>query len=236
MSKLNATAIISARANSKGIKDKNLKCIGDKNLVQISIEQALRTCEIVILSSDSNKINDFGRQYDNVFVIDRSVNLAEDMTPKIPVLKNAIEIYEKEVGKCSEIIFDFQPTSPLRKDSSILKSYKLLKENSNSSNLVSVSPTTYHPSYNLLKFKENNEVDLLNRTSTPITGRNMLPETYKLNGCIFIWRKKFLMSNVDNRIILNNTMGFIISETESLDIDSQNDLDYVRYLSEKLSK
>ena len=34
----------------------------------------------------------------------------------------------------------------------------------------------------------------------------------------------------------DKTIGFIISETESVDIDTQNDLDYVRYLSEKLSK
>ena len=108
MSKLNATAIIAARGNSKGIKDKNLQLIDQKNLVQISIEQGLRNCEIVILSSDSNEINEIGRQYEDLFIIDRDTELAKDETPKLPVLRNAIEIYEKEVGKCSEIIFDLQ--------------------------------------------------------------------------------------------------------------------------------
>ena len=61
MSKLNATAVIAARANSKGIKDKNLQYIDKKNLVQISIEQGLRTCNTVILSSDSKEINEIGR-------------------------------------------------------------------------------------------------------------------------------------------------------------------------------
>ena len=91
MSKLNATAIIAARANSKGIKNKNLQNINKKNLVQISIEQALRTCETVILSSDSVEINEIGRQYDGVFIIDRSAELAKDETPKlntVPELKS----------------------------------------------------------------------------------------------------------------------------------------------------
>ena len=146
MSKLNATAIIAARANSKGIKDKNLQYINKKNLVEISIEQGLRTCEIVILSSDSSKINEIGKQYDNVFIIERHAELSEDETPKLPVLRNAVEIYEKEVGKCSDIIFDLQPTSPFRKDESILKSYELFRKDDDSTNLVSVSSTSFHPS------------------------------------------------------------------------------------------
>ena len=236
MSKLNATAIIAARANSKGIKNKNLQNINKKNLVQISIEQASRTCETVILSSDSAEINEIGRQYDSVFIIDRSAELAKDETPKLPVLRNAIEIYEKEFGKCSDTIFDLQPTSPFRKDDSILKSFELFQKYVDSTNLVSISSTSFHPSYNLLEFKENNEVELLNRTSKPITGRNMLPDIYKMDGCIYIWRKEILMTNVENRVILNNTIGYRVSEIESLDIDNQEDLDYARYISEKLTE
>ena len=148
MSKLNATAIIAARANSKGIKDKNLQYINKKNLVEISIEQGLRTCEIVILSSDSSKINEIGKQYDNVFIIERHAELSEEETPKLPVLRTSVEIYEKEVGKCSDIIFDLQPTIHLEKWS-ILKSYELFRKDDDSTNLVSVSSTSFHPSYNL---------------------------------------------------------------------------------------
>lgn len=234
MSKLNATAIIAARANSKGIKDKNLQYIDNKNLVQISIEQGLRTCNTVILSSDSKEINEIGRNYKGVFVIERNLELAKDETPKLPVLRNAIELYEEEVGECSEIIFDLQPTSPLRKDDSILKSYDLFRKYDNASNLISVSSTSFHPSYNLLEFTKDNEVELLNKISEPITGRNLMPETYKMDGCIFIWRKEILMMNLENRVILNNTIGFRVSDIESLDIDTQEDLDYARYVSEKL--
>ena len=75
MSKLNATAIIAARANSKGIKDKNLQHIDKKNLVQISIEQGLKTCEIVILSSDSHEIREVGREYKDVFIVERNLDI-----------------------------------------------------------------------------------------------------------------------------------------------------------------
>ena len=158
------------------------------------------------------------------------------ISPKLPVLRNAIEIYEDRLGNCSDIIFDLQPTSPFRKDESIFKSYKLLDQNNKLTNLVSISSTSLHPSYNLLEFKKNNKVELLNRPLEPITGRNMLPDTYTMDGCLCVWRTKALMNNQENRVILENTVGFKVTNIESIDIDSQEDLDYARYVSKKLFK
>ena len=234
MEKINSTAIIAARKDSKGIKDKNLQKIGNTPLVEISILQATRTCKNVLVTTDSPEIISLAKKYKDVFVVNRNKQLAKDDSPKLPVLQNAITVAESEGLVCNDFIFDLQPTSPFRRDDSILKSYELLKKYDKSSNLVSVSPTSYHPSYNLLAFKEENGVELLHKTSEPITGRNMLPSTYKMDGCIFLWKKQILMNNFDNRIILSNTIGYKVSKIESLDIDTPEDLDYARYISKKL--
>ena len=56
MEKINSTAIIAARKDSKGIKDKNLQKIGNTPLVEISILQATRTCKNVLVTTDSPEI------------------------------------------------------------------------------------------------------------------------------------------------------------------------------------
>ena len=39
------------------------------------------------------------------------------------------------------------------------------------------------------------------------------------------------MTNLENRVVLNNTIGYKVSKIESLDIDTQEDLDYARFVS-----
>ena len=121
MNKIKALAIICARKNSKGIKNKNLSKIGEKSLIQICIEQALRCVEDVVVSSDSTEVLDIARTYDSVVIIDRPSDLAQDTTPKLPVLQHALE----QVSTQYDIIFDLQPTSPLRTDESIFNSFNL---------------------------------------------------------------------------------------------------------------
>ena len=54
----NLIAFIPARKGSKSIKNKNLKLINKKTLVEITIDQAIKSkiFKKIILSSDSNKI------------------------------------------------------------------------------------------------------------------------------------------------------------------------------------
>ena len=60
----NLIAFIPARKGSKSIKNKNLKSINKKSLVEITIDQALKSkiFKKIILSSDSNKILDIGKK------------------------------------------------------------------------------------------------------------------------------------------------------------------------------
>ena len=62
--KNNLIAFIPARKGSKSIKNKNLKLINKKSLVEITIDQALKSkiFKKIILSSDSNKILDIGKK------------------------------------------------------------------------------------------------------------------------------------------------------------------------------
>ena len=63
----NLIAFIPARKGSKSIKNKNLKLINKKSLVEITIDQAIKSkiFKRVILSSDSKKILEIGKKKKN---------------------------------------------------------------------------------------------------------------------------------------------------------------------------
>ena len=60
----NLIAFIPARKGSKSIKNKNLKLINKKSLVELTIDQAIKSkiFKRVILSSDSKKILEIGKK------------------------------------------------------------------------------------------------------------------------------------------------------------------------------
>ena len=61
--------------------------------------------------------------------------------------------------------------------------------------------------------------------------RQQLPQTFKSNGAIYIFSKKqFLKAS---GFPINNTIGYLMNKSESLDIDNFNDLKKVKKILKK---
>lgn len=224
MKKIKASAVICARKNSKGIKNKNLSRLNGEPLIKICIEQAIRCVEQVIVSSDSQEILDIAKSYNSVITIERPSDLAKDTTPKIPVLQHAIKEVEERGIEVSDIVYDLQATSPLREDESILNTFDMFIKEEEAENLISINKTSIHPSYNLVTKDRDSKVRLLEEPKEPVTGRNLLPETFLINGLIYVWRKNALMKRINNNIIGDFTISYETEMVESLDIDTEDDL------------
>ncbi len=219
-----AVVVICARGGSKGLKNKNLTKLNGKPLIGYTIEQSIRCFENIVISSDSDEILDFSSQYKNVQILKRPKSLSGDKTPKIPAIQHAV----KTLNMQEEIVIDLQPTSPLREDETILKGIRKCKKLKKWDNLVSISLSKYHPKYNQIKINSN-KIKLLDEPKKPLTGRNLIEETYIINGSFYIWNKESLMKN-DNSIIRQNSYYIITDVKESVDIDTKLDLKFAEYL------
>ena len=111
----NVLAVIPARGGSKGIPRKNMRLMHGKPLIAYAIENALMcdgVCDVVI-SSDSEEILAFARQYNGVLGLDRESQLAQDAITLDPVVYDAVLRAEEDRGIAYDVVITLQPTSPL---------------------------------------------------------------------------------------------------------------------------
>ena len=80
--------IIPARSGSKGIPNKNIKFLGDKPLLQYTIDTAIKSkiFDDIILTTDSKKIETLGKDLGLKNTLIRPSDLAMDETPMLLLL------------------------------------------------------------------------------------------------------------------------------------------------------
>ena len=78
-------AVILARSGSKGLKNKNIKKLGNKPLVSWTIDEAKKSKKIdmIILSTDSIKIAKIGKKKKIQVPFLRPKNLSGDKSPSV---------------------------------------------------------------------------------------------------------------------------------------------------------
>ena len=125
-------AVVAARGGSKGIKNKNLRKIGNKELVLhvINTLSLIKTIDTICLSSDSSKIIKVVKEKFPNVQIDYRKKLSGDKVPLTSVAKSVSEKYNKK-GDIHEIVLQVAPTCPFIKKNTIeLIIQKLIKKES----------------------------------------------------------------------------------------------------------
>ncbi len=213
-------AVIPARAGSKRIPSKNTKILGNKPLIQWTIDAAknVRNIDDILVSTDCPKIKELLRDEKRIICLDRPSKLATDEASTMDVLFHVLDNQTKTND--GDLIVLLQPTSPLRSAAQIENAIQAFNPNKHDS-LVSVKATSENPFHTYYVSESNifpvaDKKFLLQRTQDH-------PKTLLLNGAIYIASKGYLNTN---KSFVGDKLGFYeMDEISSIDIDELEDFE-----------
>jgi N-acylneuraminate cytidylyltransferase/CMP-N,N'-diacetyllegionaminic acid synthase len=223
---------ICARGGSKGIKNKNIRELGGKPLIALSLQQAhgSRLFDLIAVSSDSVEILDVAHNHGADLIIDRPAEMASDTAAKLPAIRHCVEQAEQFVSERFDVIVDLDVTSPLRLIEDIQGAVDLL-ERTHVSNVITAAPARRSPYFNLVELGDDGVVRLSKSLKKPIVCRQDSPQCFDMNAAVYAWTRTALF---ENPTIFNaDTRLFVMPEERSIDIDSELDFDIVDIIMRK---
>lgn len=222
--------IITARKNSKGIKNKNLQKINNKELIFYPIKAALNSKLIneVVVSTDSRKIAKISKKYGAKIPFIRPQKLARDNSPSYQAILHCI-LYLQKKNKHYDYVVLLEPTSPLTTSLDIDKALKKLITNKiNASALVTVTKAQQsHPIF-LIKKRKNNLIEPYLSKSFKFRRRQDITKTYFFDGSLYISKvKTYLKKKTFNH---SKTLAHELNKYKYIEIDDKIDLQIARLL------
>lgn len=217
---------ICARGGSKGVVNKNIRLIEGKPLIAYSIEQAKQSklFEHIVISTDSDEIAQAAKKYGAEVFFKRPAHLAEDTSPKIPVIRHAFEASEAYYKEKFDVLVDLDATSPLRTSDDIVQAYKKFKQD-DADNLITAMPSRKSPYFNIVEVSPDGKISRSKSLPQTVTRRQDAPKCYDLNASIYIWKRDVLLT--ENTLYLNKTSLYVMPEERSFDIDTETDFKIV---------
>ena len=240
----NLTFLILARSGSKRIKNKNLKKIGKKSLLEIKILQckSLNLGKVVV-STDSKKIakKSLGFGADQIHI--RKKEYSKDESSSISAVLNFLrdEINKKKI--IDKYIAVCHPTNPFLKNKSFVDAYNKINKikNKKIESIVSYTQSPIHPFLFLIN-KKNLKFDIFkmkNKKYSTIERSQDRPKSYILSAAIKISKTDFFLKHIKKTSFKLNVkpfnikfcLGQEISNKESFDINTNFDLKLAKLIS-----
>ena len=209
--------LIPAKGTSQQIKKKNLLKIKGETLVSIAIKNAKKSkyLDSIFISSENQKILNIGKKL-NINFIKRPKKFSKGhIEPKYLVFDF---IKKNKNIKLNDFIVYLQPTSPFRNYKHIDESIQAILT-SKSNSLTSIVAIDNKILKSLMV--KNNKIKTLFEKGNISKSRQVLPKVYLPNGSIYIFKVSEFLKR--KNFPINNSIQYLMSKKDSLDIDSLED-------------
>jgi len=221
-------SVIPARGGSKALPNKNIIPLDGKPLLNYSIEASLgsKYVDTTVVSTDYESIRQIALSSGAEAPFLRPAELATDHAHSPDAVEHAVRYYEEELSKSHDIVIMLQPTSPLRTSNHIDESIERYFEDALLDSLISVKKQ-HHPPWWMFTAEENRLQTTFNYMDVEdvfMLERQEFPTVYAANGAVFVVRRQYLRET--GSLVNAAKNGFyIMSDEDSVDIDTQTDLD-----------
>ena len=226
--------LVAARKGSQGLKGKNLIKIQNQVITKTALKLALKCnfVDAVILSSDSEKILKLIKDNKKLIKLKRNKNLSKNSTPMLPVIKDAVNFFEKKIDKKVSKIIIFDPTTPLRNIGDVQKANRIFIKKKPDL-LLSVHGAQHNPYFSMVE-KEKKYFQLSKNPNKNPGARQQVPKVYEINTVVWIYSKNAIFH--ENRRIPKKTIIFKTPVERSIDINTKDDISRIYYYLKKKKK
>lgn len=223
--------LVLARSGSKGVPGKNIYPLDNTPLLAYRILTAKKSklTHDLIVSTDSAEYAKIANNYGARTPFLRPAELASDNATSSDACLHAIEWLEKKENAKWKYLCLLEPTGPFTKIEWIEEAIKIMADK-NASSIVACRHTSPHPAF------IQDEDELLDKVSMSVINmQNSNRQNFKKQ---ITPSGNFYISTISNfkkfkRFYNADTLSYMVPEPFCLEIDSQMDLEWAKYLIEK---
>ena len=225
-------AIIPARAGSKGVKNKNIRCVKGYPLLAYAAAAGALCPQVsrVLVSTDSAEYAKIANYYGAETPFLRPAEYATDTSPDIQFMEHAIGWLAEKEGKLPEVFMHLRPTTPIREMTIVNAAAEKMLADPEATSLRSAHKQVFPP-YKMFCVREDGYyrsfVDgmTIDEANNP---RQDFSQVYVPDGYVDLLRTEFIM---DNHLMHGNrVIAYTIEET--VDVDAKKDLEYLEFYME----
>ena len=226
-------AIIPARAGSKGVANKNIRCVKGYPLMAYAIAAAKNCSGIsrVLVSTDSEKYAAIARAYGAETPFLRPAEFATDTSPDIEFMEHAIGWLAENEGELPEFFMHLRPTSPLREVDILEGAVKKMLEDPEATSLRSAHKQVFPP-YKMFCIREDGYYRSFMKDMTideANSPRQDFDQVYTPDGYVDVLRTEFIREK--HLMHGDKVISYIIPK--AVDVDAKEDLEYIEFVLER---